>query len=151
MVFKIPSQPIDSGLREQAQSKVVRRLGSRVLWALVGLELLVLFGALILTMNLLGLQHTPFAATSDVQLVKEAILSRLSGAVDDPLVEVKPGVMARESSLRGFRSNGQAYFYYVEGAQNVDPLSSGRVAVSDIEVVLRDESGPQPLVIYRIR
>ncbi|NJM05426.1 hypothetical protein HC891_03240 [Candidatus Gracilibacteria bacterium] len=129
----------------------MRRVGSRTLWALVGLELLVLFGALIWTLGIVDLPHTPFAASGNVQPVKEAIIARLSGIVDDPLVEVRSGVTARESSLRGFRSNGETYFYYLEGAQNFDPLSSGRVKASDVEILLREESGPQPLVIYRIR
>jgi hypothetical protein len=113
--------------------------------------LLVLFGVLFWTFGVVGLQYTPFAAAGEVQPVREAIISRLNGTVDDPLVEVRPGVTAPESSLRGFRSGDKAYFYYLEGAQNFDPYSTGRVSTSEIEVLLRDTSGPQTLVIYRIR
>ena len=76
---------------------------------------------------------------------------RLSGVIDDPFIQVQPGVQVRESSLRGFRFEGVTYYYYLAGgAANVDPLSSGKVVASQVEVVIEDTSGPQALVIYRI-
>ncbi len=51
----------------------------------------------------------------------------------------------------GLRLNGIVYYYYIEGERNFDPLSRGMVDHADIDIVLRDMSGPRPLVIYRLR
>jgi hypothetical protein len=60
-------------------------------------------------------------------------------------------VSARASSVRGFTLNGRTYFYYTEGQRGFDPLSRGAVDRSEIEIVLRDDGGPMPLVIYRLK
>jgi hypothetical protein len=45
---------------------------------------------------------------------------------------------------------GRVYYYYFEGQRSFDPLSRGAVAQRDVDVLLRDDDGPKPLVIYEI-
>jgi hypothetical protein len=59
-----------------------------------------------------------------------------------------PGI-GRASALRGLEVGGQTYYYYFEGLRSHDPLSRGALAEDQIERVLRDDAGPNPLVIYR--
>jgi hypothetical protein len=94
--------------------------------------------------------RVPLARSGDYLTVREAILARLNGSVADPLVELAPGVSARESSVRGFTLNGQTYYYYLEGRRGFDPLSRGVVSAAGVEVVARDEASPHPIVIYRM-
>lgn len=135
----------------QREGVPVRRLGSRLFTTMLGLELLLLIGVLFWVLSALTPAQTPLAARQDLTPVREAITAHLSGAVADPLVAVAPGVSARASSLRGFSLNGTTYYYFVEGANNFDPYSRGAVGAEQIEVLLRDQSGPAPLVIYRVR
>jgi hypothetical protein len=72
------------------------------------------------------------------------------GSINDPLVEISPGISVRSSSVRGFAVNGRTFYYYFEGQPGFDPLGRGAVAERDIAVVLRDTDGPKPLVIYEI-
>lgn len=128
----------------------LRRLGPRTFAALLGLELVLLVGVLIWALFWLLPPTTPLAAPQDITPVQEAIQARLGGSVDDPLVEITPGVSARASNLRGMALDGEHYYYYVEGARNFDPLSRGAVDASEVELLLRDNSGPVTIVIYRI-
>lgn len=128
----------------------VRRIGPRSFALLVAVELALLVGVLIWAVYWLTPQSTPYAPADDLSLVVEAVRGRVSGAVNDGLVEVRPGVSVRESSLRGFKLGDATYFYYLEGGVNYDPLSRGAVRVDQIEVILRDTSGSQTLVIYRV-
>ncbi len=93
----------------------------------------------------------PLARSGDYAAVREAIWARLNGAIDDPLVEITAGVSARESNVRGFTLHGQTYYYYIEGQRGFDPLSRGAVDYQGVAIVARDEDGPKPLVIYRLR
>lgn len=128
----------------------VRRIGPRSFALLLAVELALLVGVLIWAVYWLTPRSTPYAPAADLSLVVEAVRGRVSGAVHDPIVEVRPGLNVRESSLRGFQLGGTTYFYYLEGGANHDPLSRGAVRVDQIEVILRDTSGPQTLVIYRV-
>lgn len=128
----------------------VRRLSPRAFAALLGVELLVLVGVLVWALFSLLPPATPLAAPSQIAPVEAAIRARVGGAVDDPLVIVAPGQSARASNLRGFSLEGQTYYYYVEGAENFDPLSRGVVSPSEVEVLLRDQSGDRSFVVYRI-
>jgi hypothetical protein len=128
----------------------VRRIGPRTFAALIGVELLLLVGVLIWALAVLLPAPTPLASTYSLTPVREAIHARVGGAVDDPLIEVRPGLSARASNLRGFQLSGETYYYYIEGTSNFDPLSRGAVARSAIEVLVRDSSGPQTVVIYRL-
>ena len=120
-------------------------------WSLIGLELVILFSTLIWVMNLTTPAPASFASTGRITPVEQAIMARLSGSVNDPLIEIKPGISVRESNLRGFHLDGSTYYYYIEGQNNFDPLSAGSVSNRDIEIVLRNESGPHALVIYTVR
>lgn len=128
----------------------VHRPGPRAFWALFAVEALVVIGALILVLNLVVPSQTPLAASADYTTVREAIWARVNGAVADPVIDITPGVSARASSVRGFVLNGRTYYYYFEGQRGFDPLSRGAVDASQVEIVLRDEGGPMPLVIYQL-
>lgn len=128
----------------------IRRIGPRAFAALVGLELLLLLGVLVWALAALLPAATPLATRSSIAPVEDAVRAHLSGGVNDPLISVAPGLSARASNLRGFSLAGKTYYYYVEGSRNFDPLSRGAVSPAEIEVLLRDETGPQPFVVYRI-
>jgi hypothetical protein len=127
-----------------------RRIGPRAFAALIGVELLLIVGVLVWALVALMPPATPLAAPAEIAPVEAAIRARIGGAVDDPLVLVPSGQSARASNLRGFSLGGQTYYYYVEGAENFDPLSRGAVSRSEVEILLRDDSGHRPFVIYRI-
>ena len=127
----------------------LRRLGPRAFAGLVGFELLLLIGVLVWALATLMPPATPLAAPQ-ITPVEDAIRARVGGAIDDPLIDVAPGHSARASNVRGFSLSGQTYYYYVEGAQNFDPLSRGAVKRGEIEILFRDSSGPMPFVVYRI-
>ncbi len=128
----------------------VRRIGPRTLSVLIGIELLLLLSALAWTLLYLLPPATPLAAPTDLRPVVDAIRERLSGAVADPLVPVGDGHSARASNLRGFRLDGNVYYYYVEGAKNFDPLSRGVISQEQVEILLREESSDRTIVIYRV-
>lgn len=128
----------------------VRRLGPRAFAALVGVELLLLVGVLVWALFYLLPPATPLATPASLAPIEEAIRARIGGEVSDPLVTVAPGHSARASNLRGFSLGGQTYYYYVEGAENFDPLSRGTVSRAEVEILLRDDSGAQPFVVYRV-
>ncbi len=122
---------------------------SRMFWLLFAAEGLVILAAVLLLIRLIP-TAPPLVAANDYTLVREAILQRVNGVVDDPLIELGPGVAARSSSVRGFSLNGNIYYYYFEGEQRFDPLSRNTVTKDQVMVVLRDEESPSPLVIYTI-
>jgi hypothetical protein len=128
----------------------VHRLSSHSFWMLFALEGAFVAAVLLVVLNLLLPSHAPLSRSADYATVREAIWSRLNGAVSDPLVELSPGLTVRSSSVRGFALNGQTYYYYLEGQRGFDPLSRGAVDKRDVEVVLRDDAGPQTLIIYRL-
>jgi len=70
----------------------VRHLSQRGFWLLFVMEGLLIAGILLLVLHLLVPAQAPLAQTGDYATVRAAIQARLNGAVDDPLVEVAPGV-----------------------------------------------------------
>ncbi|MFN3374768.1 MAG: hypothetical protein ACK44M_14535 [Chloroflexus sp.] len=116
---------------------------------MVGIELCLLVSVLGWLLSAAP-SRTPLAATPDLTPLTHEIKGRLSGAILDPLIEIKPGVAIRASNIRGFRYEGSIYYYYVEGAANYDPLSRGIVRPDQVEIMLRDESGAQTIVLYRV-
>ena len=128
----------------------VRRIGPRAFALVFALEAALVAAVLALALYALTPQRVPLARSGDYALVREAILARLSGDISDPLVEIVPGLSARESGVRGFALNGQTYYYYLEGQRGFDPLSRGAVGAVGVEVVARDDASPRPLVIYRV-
>jgi hypothetical protein len=129
----------------------MKRIGPRTFLFLCALEGLLIAAIFLFVVYALAPQHVPLARSSDYATVREAIWARLNGTIDDPLVEVTAGVSTRESNVRGFTLHGQIYYYYIEGQRGFDPLSRGAVDFQGIEIVARDEDGPKPLVIYRLR
>ena len=127
-----------------------RRIGSGTFWSLFAIEAALITAVLLVMLFLLLPGRAPLARSADYSAVREAIWSRLNGATADRLIEVSPGVTVRESSVRGFSLGGQTYYYYLEGRRGFDPLSRGAVGNDAIEIVLRDDAGPKPLVIYRL-
>lgn len=127
------------------------RLGPRLFTVLVGAELLVLIGVMAYALFVLLPPPTPLAAPTHLAPVEEAIRARVGGAVNDPLVAVAPGQSARASNLRGFSLGGETYYYYVEGRANFDPLSRGAVQRGEVEILFRDTSGPETVVVYRVQ
>jgi hypothetical protein len=92
-------------------------------------------------------EQTPLSSVSAAQEVRDFVVA---GGSSDPLIEIIPGVIDRASTLRGLRVDGQIYYYYYEGRTGYDPLSRGAVAPEHVELLLRDESGPNPLIVYRM-
>ena len=138
----------ESTLREEAVP--VRRIGPRTFATLIGLELLVVVGVLVWALAVLLPPATPLASPQDLTPIQEAIQARIVGEVHDPLITVGPGLSARASNLRGFSLGDKTYYYYVEGAPNFDPYSRGAVGPGEIEILLRESSGPLTVVIYRL-
>lgn len=128
----------------------IRRIGPRAFAALIGLELLLVGSVLVWALAWALPAATPLAAPHDLTPVQDAIRARIGGDIADPLIEIRPGLSARASNLRGFSLGDATYYYYVEGAANFDPFSRGSVSPSEIEVLLRDSSGPATVVIYRL-
>ncbi|MBX0330350.1 hypothetical protein K2Z83_22055 [Oscillochloris sp. ZM17-4] len=118
---------------------------------MMGVELVMIFGVLVWALFWLLPTSTPFASHQDLTPVVEMVRGSLSGAINDPMVDVVPGVSARSSNLRGLSMGGSVFYYYVEGHANFDPLSRGVVGHDSVEIMLRDSSGPSAFVIYRMR
>ncbi|MEI7768831.1 MAG: hypothetical protein WCI67_02525 [Chloroflexales bacterium] len=135
----------------RTDSRPAHRISSRGLVVLMGAELILLFGVLVWALFWLLPAGTPFASQNDMTPVVEVVRGSLSGAINDPLIDVRPGVSARASNLRGLSMGGSVYYYYVEGHANFDPLSRGAIRSDSVEVMLRDSSGPSEIVIYRLR
>lgn len=133
----------------QTLSTPVARLSPRLFWWMFACIGLLAGAALLVLVAAATPDRTPLARSADIVTVREQVWSNLNGAVNDPLVELTPGVTARQSNIRGFALNGQVYYYYVEGRQNFDPLSRGRLRQDQVELLMRDDAGPQTLVIYR--
>jgi hypothetical protein len=128
----------------------VKRISPRVFLMLCVFQGAIIAGVLGFVLFGLAPQRVPLARSGDYVTVHEAILARMNGSIADPLVELAPGVSARESNVRGFTLHGQTFYYYFEGQPGFDPLSRGRVDASKIEIVARDENLAHPLVIYRL-
>jgi hypothetical protein len=147
-VIQASTPTVDGLLLERPQARVWR-LSPRVFWSLVGVEMVILAAALLWALNMLP-ASTPLTASGNIVYVQDAVWARLMGTVNDPLIEVQPGINVRESNMRGLSVDGTTYFYYVEGNQNFDPLSRGAVSENQVDVLLRDTRGPLPLVVYTI-
>jgi hypothetical protein len=127
----------------------VRHLGVRFFWALFALEAALVLACAAVLVNVLP-QRTSLSQAAKSEVLRAAVLSRLDGALEDPVIEVVPGVMARSSAVRGLELDGVTYHYYFENRQGFDPLSRGSVNRRDVEVLLRETNGERTLVIYRI-
>jgi hypothetical protein len=133
-----------------AVASSARRRSSLSFWLLFALEASFVAAVLALVLPLALPSRAPLARSADFAAVRDAVWARVNGTVSDPMTDIAPGVSVRSSSVRGFVLNGQVYYYYFEGQRGFDPLSRGAVNRSDVEVLLRDDDGPKPLVIYEI-
>lgn len=145
---------VPSAVHSVARRPLVAWVGVQAFWSLLALQALVIALAALWLYNSSSpvATPTPLTATSDLALVRESIWARLQGSVNDPMIAVGSQGGVRESNLRGFRLNGTIYYYYVDhaDAHNYDPLSRGAVTHDAVEILLRDEGGPYPLVIYTL-
>ncbi|NTW01533.1 MAG: hypothetical protein HGA19_09510 [Oscillochloris sp.] len=117
----------------------------------MGIELVLLFGVLAWALVWLMPTNTPFAAPQDLTPVVEMVRGSLSGSINDPLIDVEPGLSVPASNVRGLTLGNSVYYYYVEGRINFDPLSRGLISQDSVEVMLRDTDGSRSFVIYRLR
>jgi hypothetical protein len=124
--------------------------GGMGFWMLFALEAAFVAGALTLILALVLPTRAPLARSGDYATIRDAVWARINGTIDDPLIDIAPGVSVRSSNVRGFALNGKTYYYYLEGQRGFDPLSRGAILQRDVEVVWRDADGPAPLVIYQI-
>ena len=128
----------------------IKRITPRVFLIVCLFQGVLITGILAFVLFGMAPQRVPLARSGDYVAVHEAILARMNGSIADPLIELAPGVSARESNVRGFTLHGETFYYFFEGQPGFDPLSRGRVDGSKIEIVARDENLAHPLVIYRL-
>ena len=138
------------GLADTKSVPQVRRINQHLFWLLFAFEGLCIIGALILVLNLLIPVRAPLAQADDYATIRAAIEARLSGAIDDPPIEIAPGVTTPSSNVSGFTLNGYTYYYYREGRPNFDPLSRGAITQQGVEFVSRDDLDHISVVLYRV-
>lgn len=148
-MFNLQSRPAETIGQPEVRT-VTWRIGGRLFWLVLVSEAVLLLAVLAWVLSAAPRATAP-TATGDVALVRQAIWARLQGQVDDPLLEVQPGVSVRASNLRGFALNDRIYYYYLPGRTNFDPLSRGSVQSAQVEILLREDDGPFPLVVYTVR
>ncbi len=117
-------------------------ISQRGFWLLFVLEGLFIAGVLLFVLYLVLPTQAPLTQTGDFVTVRSVVQAHLSGTTADPLIEVTPGVTAPASSVGGFALNGYTYYYYREGQPGFDPLSRGALTRDQVEIVSRDQLGP---------
>ena len=70
---------------------------------------------------------------------------------DDPLVEVRPGVWAKQSNVAGVRLEGRTVYYDLLGHQSFGPWRRGQVGEADVVVVARAGAEPARVVVYALK
>jgi ABC-type siderophore export system fused ATPase/permease subunit len=136
--------------QQATQARTIYGISAQTFWVLLAIEGVILAVVLAWVLSILGPQTPAASAGSALPTVRAAISDRLAGVVNDPLIDVVSGTSARASNVRGLSLDGVTYYYYVEGSQNFDPYSRGLIAEERIERLMRDESGPAPIVIYTV-
>lgn len=149
-MIKAGAQGDEGALLERPQTRTIHAINPRIFWMMLALESALLVAVLTWILGYSAPTSTSLVASDDLSLVRDVVWAHLTGVINDPLVEVQPGISVRESNVRGFSLNDTVYYYYVVGNQNFDPLSRGMFSLDQVEVVLRDEAGPLPVVIYTI-
>lgn len=136
---------------EAARMPTIQRIGVRTFWMLLISELVLIATVCMWAVVTFVPFNTPLTATSNLSIIRDVVWAHLLGSSHDPLIALPSGMSARESNIRGLEVGRKIYYYYVEGNQNFDPFSRGDVTSDQIEVLLREETGPLPLVVYVIR
>jgi hypothetical protein len=67
---------------------------------------------------------------------------------DDVLVQVRPGVFAKRSNVSGVDIGGRKVYYDIVSHQSFDPLSTGKLAESDVRMVGREAENGFLILIY---
>jgi hypothetical protein len=67
---------------------------------------------------------------------------------DDPLVQVRPGVLAKKSNVEGVEVGGRTVFYDVTPHQSYGPLRTGKLSESQVEVLARDTESGALILVY---
>ncbi len=87
----------------------------------------------------------PTFSPSDVESV---LAYARSMRPDDELVQVRPGVFAKRSNVEGVDVGGTRLYYDIASHQSFDPLSSGKVAESQVRVVGREAQNGFLILVY---
>jgi hypothetical protein len=67
---------------------------------------------------------------------------------DDDLVQVRPGVFAKRSNVEGVEVGGTRAYYDIASHQSFDPLSTGKLAESQISVIGREAQNGFLILVY---
>jgi hypothetical protein len=67
---------------------------------------------------------------------------------DDALVQVRPGVFAKRSSVHGVPVNGATVYYDILPHQSYGPLRSGELTEQQINVISREAQNGFMVVVY---
>lgn len=139
--------------RQKAHRAHPLRVGAPALAALlmVGVVAVLATAALLLTtlMPTAGAQQAQARPELYPQAV-EAIRQHMTDERPDPMVEVAPHILARQSNVGGVMVEGVTFYYAMLGHQSFDPLSMGRVAEEQVTVVHQSDSPAFPFIIYYI-
>jgi hypothetical protein len=146
-----PAELRPTRLQQVAVPRVTIRLGQRVFWALLLVELALVLAAFAWAVSRIApAGRVPLADGGDRQQVVAAVYSRVNHQVPDRMISVGPGTLVRESSVRGFLLDGTTYYYQISGERGFDPLSRGFVVESQVEVVYKEITAGRTLLVYTI-
>jgi hypothetical protein len=70
---------------------------------------------------------------------------------DDTLVQVRPGIFAKQSNVQGVDVGGRTVFYDVVPHQSYGPLRAGRVIESEVDVLAREHVGDALVLVYTLK
>ena len=67
---------------------------------------------------------------------------------DDTLIQVRPGVFAKQSNVQGVTINGSTVYYDIVSHQSFGPLRSGQLTENQVKVLARDAQSGSMILIY---
>jgi hypothetical protein len=67
---------------------------------------------------------------------------------DDPLVQVRPGVLAKKSNVDGIQVGDRTVFYDVVPHQSYGPLRSGKLSEQQVDILARDTDSGSLILVY---
>lgn len=99
-----------------------------------------------------GFPPAAVASETDLEKVVEVVGSYADRQRDDdPLIEVEPGIWAKQSNVKGVEIDGVTYYYNLSPHMSYDPVSRNAVRKRDITIVYEDGDTEVPMVIYKLR